>query len=94
MTTVAVTNIPNSSLDEMKTKIDTAFASYANAVANTYSYGTKCKNLCKYYRLWLTKKILQDWQQADNGDSTGYYNTITEEQFVKIVTIALDIAKN
>lgn len=94
MTTVDVTNIPTSSLDEMKTKIDTAFASYANAVANTYSYGTKCKNLCKYYRLWLTKRILQDWQQADNGDSTGYYNTITEAQFVHILTIALDIAKH
>jgi hypothetical protein len=94
MTTVDVINIPTATLQDMSDKIDKAFVNYANAVANTYSYGTSCKNLCKYYRLWLTKRILKDWSQADNGDATGYYNSITETQFVHILTIALDIAKN
>jgi hypothetical protein len=93
MNTVDVININTDILNEMESQIDSAFIKYANTVANKYSFGTSPACVCKYYRLWLAKRVLKDWQQAYNGDPEEYYNTITQEQFVNIITTALNIAK-
>ena len=93
MTTVDVVNINKDTLNQMQSEIDNAFIKYANLVANKYSFGSTPVCLCKYYRLWLAKRVLQDWQQAYDGDPSEYYNTITQEQFVNIITTALNIAK-
>ena len=77
-------------LNDIILKLDTAFMKQANRVYAKYGLGIKCTDLCAYYKLWLYKRIIADWHQLDNGDSTGIYNSITVDQFNIIVADALN----
>lgn len=82
--TVNIYNIDQ--LNLVLDKINTAFIKYSNGIYNFYSFGLNCKDNCLFYKLYLAKRITEEWISNFGSD----YTSITEEQFTDILVDALN----
>ena len=80
-------------LINIQKKIDYSFMHQSWRTHAKYAFGINNTQLCIYYKLWLATRIISTWNQLENGDSTDMYNSITEEQFLNVVTDALNYCK-
>ena len=81
-------------LSEILWKLDLIFASDANKIYNKSALGIDYENRYVVNRLWLYRRIIMGWNQNDDGDITGIYNSILGEQFNDVITDALNYIKD
>jgi hypothetical protein len=86
-------NYTNEQLTFILNKIDDQLYKYSNKVFNKYVFGINCVDLCPYYKLYLYKRIITDWNQNQNGYDENIYNSITLEQFNNVIAAALNYCK-
>ena len=80
-------------LNYIKSKLDSAFLTAADKVYTHYGLGINFPEPYIYYKLWLYRRVINDHQQDMNGSVLEFYNSISEEQFILIVTDALNYCK-
>lgn len=86
-------NYTTEQINDILDKIDKASLKYSNKIYNKYGLGINCIDLCMYYKMYLFKKVIQDWHQNQDGSDTNIYNSITKEQLFTIITTVLNYCK-
>ena len=86
-------NYTTEELNNILDKIDQTSLKYSNKIYNKYALGINCIDLCTYYKLYLFKRIIQSWNQNEDGSIDNIYNSITKEQFNIIIATALNYCK-
>jgi hypothetical protein len=86
-------NYTTEEINTILDKIDQASLKYSNKIYNKYGLGINCVDLCMYYKMYLFKRVIQNWHQNDDGSDNEIYNSISKEQFITIVTTVLNYCK-
>ena len=86
-------NYTTEQLNNILDKIDKASLKYSNRIYNKYALGINCTDLCMYYKMYLFKRVIQDWHQNDDGSDEGIYNSISREQFDTLLATVLNYCK-
>lgn len=86
-------NYTTEQLNNILDKIDKASLKYSNKIYNKYGLGINCVDLCMYYKMYLFKRVIQDWHQNDDGSDKGIYNSIGREQFDTLLATVLNYCK-
>lgn len=79
---------------DIQNQINAVYLNLAKSVLNKYIYGIDKTLLEDFYKLWLYKRVIDNWNQWQDGNvenPTAIYNSVSEDEFTDIVVAALNI---